>query len=79
MCLKTTNNMPEPMTVPDLFDLSRKTGLVIKPIDSEGLSNLFAELENYNERERAETFEYLTRALNETRQSLGAEAAYLNE
>ena len=36
----------------------------------------FDKLAGYDSNERAETFNYLKRALNETRASLGAEAAY---
>ena len=39
----------------------------------------FDELAGYDSNERAETFNYLKRALNETRASLGAEAAYKEE
>ncbi len=60
----------------DFAELSRKTGLVIRSVDSDVISSLFVEIEKYDSRERAETFAYLKRALNETRFSLGAEAAY---
>jgi len=63
----------------NLAELSRKTGLVIRSVDSEVISKLFVEIEKYDSRERAETFAYLTRALNETRSSLGAEPTYGNE
>jgi hypothetical protein len=43
------------------------------------VNNLFDELEKYKSHERSETFDYLKRALNETRASLGAEPAYLDE
>jgi hypothetical protein len=64
---------------PDLVELSRKTGLVLRRPDSAAISFLFAELEEYDSRERAETFEYLKRALNETRSSLSAEPVYRDE
>ena len=63
-------------TDPDLIELCHKTGLVIRPVDSAELNNLFTELERYGSRERAETFDYLKRALNETRSTLGAEPIY---
>jgi hypothetical protein len=67
-------------TIPrDLVELSRKTGLVVRRPDSAAVKTLFAELEKYDSEERAETFVYLKRALNETRASLGAEAAYRDE
>jgi hypothetical protein len=65
--------------IADLVELSRKTGLIVRLVDSAGLSGLFVELENYDPQERAETFEYLKHALNETRRSVGAEAIYPNE
>lgn len=63
----------------DLAELSRKTGLVIRPLDSEALNNLFTRLEKYDAEERAETFGYLRRALNETRTSVGAEPVFDDE
>jgi len=42
----------------DLTKLSRKTGLVVRLVDSESLNRLFAELEKYDTQERVETFEY---------------------
>jgi hypothetical protein len=61
---------------PDLAEVSRKTGLVVRSLDSAAVSRLFSELERYDAQERAETFSYLKRALNETRSSLGAEPIY---
>jgi hypothetical protein len=60
----------------DLVELSRKTGLVIRRPDLAAVKTLFAELEEYDSQERAETFNFLKRALNETRSSLGAEPTY---
>ena len=51
----------------DLGELSRKTGLIIRPLDSAALDTLLAKLEAYDADERAETFDFLTHALNETR------------
>jgi hypothetical protein len=64
---------------PELAELSRKTGLKVRPLDSAAVEKLLAQLESYDSNERAETFNYLKRALNETRASLGAEAAYTEE
>ena len=64
---------------PDLIELSHKTGLVIRPVDSVVLNNLFTELERYDSRERAETFECLKNALNENRWLLGAELTYQDQ
>ena len=63
----------------ELAELSRKTGLVVRTPDSAEIDILFAELEKDDSQERAETFEYLKSALNETRASLGAEPAYQDE
>lgn len=59
-----------------LRELSRKTGLVVRFLDSEALTILFARLEEYDSDERAETLEYLKCALDETRTSLGAEPVF---
>ncbi len=64
---------------PDLAELSHKTGLVIRSIDSAAVNKLFDELERYDSRERAETFDYLKGALNQTRASHGAEPIYAYE
>lgn len=57
-------------------ELSRKTGLVVRYPDSSALIDLFARLARYDAGERAETFDYLTHALNETRAAHGAEPAF---
>ena len=59
----------------DLAELSRKTGLIVRPLDSVPLDILFSKLEEYDATERAETLDYLTHALNETSASHGAEPA----
>jgi hypothetical protein len=53
-----------------LSELSRNTGLKVRPLDLLAVEKLFDELERYDSNERAETFNYLKRALNETRASL---------
>jgi hypothetical protein len=55
----------------DLGESSRKTGLVVRFPDSSALTDLFARLAQYDADERAETFDYLTHALNETRAAHG--------
>lgn len=60
----------------ELAELSRKTGLVVRRSDSATVDMLFDELQKYDSQERAETFEYLKRALDETRASLGAKPAF---
>ena len=71
--------LSEQRVSPDLAEVSRRTGLVVRSLDSAAVSGLFAELERYDEQERAETFSYLKRALNETRSSLCAEPIYREE
>ena len=61
----------------DLDELSRKTGLIVRPVDSVALDILFAKLEEYDATERAETLAYLKHALNETRASFGVEPIFL--
>jgi hypothetical protein len=63
----------------DPAELSYKTGLVVRQPDSATVSRLFDELERYDAGERAETFDHLKRALNETRASIRAEPIYRNE
>ena len=73
-----SNTISETVTS-SLAELTRKTGLILRPVDSTTVNNLFAELEKYDSQERAKTFDQLKRALNETRTSLGAEPVYLDE
>ncbi len=65
----------EETRAPDPNALSRKARLVLRSLSSSEVNSLFAELEKYDAQERAETFDYLERALNETRASVGAEHA----
>jgi len=74
-----SNILTEETTAGDLGELSRKTGLIVRPLDAEAVNKLFVELEKYDAGERRETFDYLKRALNETRASLGAEPVYTDE
>jgi hypothetical protein len=73
---RISNNASKQSAAVELAELSRKTGLVVRTPDSAEIDLLFSELEKYDSQERAETFEYLNSALNETRASLGAERAY---
>lgn len=73
------NNTVSETVAPGLAELSRKTGLILRQVDSTTVNNLFAELEKYDSQERAKTFDQLKHALNETRTSLGAEPVYLDE
>ena len=64
---------------PELADLSRKTGPVVRPVSPQAINTLFSELEKYDSHERAETFDDLKEALNESRASIGAEPVFKNE
>jgi hypothetical protein len=72
-----TNRVSNQTDEINLAEISRKTGLIVRQPDS--ISSLFDGLEGYELQERAETYNYLKRALNETRSSLGAEAVYRDE
>ena len=71
-----TNPVSEQLITPDLSELARKTGLVVRPLDPAAIDTLFAELEKDDVEERTETFDYLKHALNETRACVGAEPVY---
>jgi hypothetical protein len=60
----------------DLDELSRKTGLIVRPLDSATLDILFAKLEEDDPTQIAETLAHLKHALNETRASFGAEPIF---
>ena len=60
----------------DLIELPRKAGLVLRQPDAATIRSLFARLEEYDEHERARTFDFLKLAINETRSLIGADAAY---
>ena len=66
----------EHIITPELAALSGKTGLIVRAVNRSAINTLFAELEKYDADERAETFEDLKHALNETRASVGAEPAF---
>jgi len=72
-------SVSEHTITPELADLSRKTGLVVRPVDPHTISSLFSELEKYDSHERAETFDDLKHAINESRASVGAEPVFKNE
>lgn len=55
-----------------LDELSHRTGLIVRPIDGLAINALFTRLEKYDLEERAQTFEYLRRALDDARLSIGA-------
>jgi hypothetical protein len=70
---------PEQTASPGLADLSRKTGLIVRAVGPGTIERLFDEIEKYDSLERAETFEYLRRALHETRSSLSSEDVYADK
>ena len=72
------DSLAEKSMAGDLGELSRKTGLIIRPLDSAALDTLFARLEEYDADERADTLEYPQPALDETRASLGEEPVFEN-
>lgn len=69
-------SVSEHTITPELAELSRKTGLIVRAVNPPEINTLFAEIEKYEADERAETFEDLKNALNETRASVGAEPAF---
>ena len=70
---------PERTVIAGLAELSRKTGLMVRAVGPATVERLFAEIEKYDSLERAETFEYLRRALRETRCWLISEEVYVDE
>ena len=79
MEVEIENIDPEQTVIPGLADLSRKTGLIVRAVGPATVERLFAEIEKYDSHERAETFEYLRRALHETRSSLSWEDVYVDK
>ena len=63
----------------DLEHLSRRTGLVVRSADCQSLAILFDRLAEYDVNERAQTFDYLTQAINETRSALSTELVFSEE
>ena len=60
----------------DLEHLSQRTGLIVRSVDANSLTTLFDRLAEYDVNERAETFDYLKQALDETRVALSAEPIF---
>ena len=73
MEVEIENIDPEQTVIPGLADLSRKTGLLVRAVGPGTVERLFEEIEKYDSHERDETFQYLRRALHETRFSLNSE------
>jgi len=55
---------------------SRRTGLIVRSVDADSMATLFDLLDDYDVNERAETFDYLEQARNETRVTLMAEPVF---
>lgn len=70
---------PEQTFIARLAELSRKTGLIVRAVGPATVEGLFAEIAKYDSHERAETFEYLRRALHETRSSVSSEDVYVDK
>jgi hypothetical protein len=70
---------PEQTVIPGLVELSRKTGLIVRAVGPGTIERLFEEIGKYDSHEGAETFEYLRRALHETRSSLSSEDVYMDK
>ncbi len=79
MEVEIENIDPEQTGISGLAELSRKTGLILRAVGPVTVERLFAEIEKYDSHERAETFEYLRRALNETRSSVSSEDVYVDK
>ena len=56
-----------------------RLALIVRAVRPGTIERLFEEIEKYDSHERAETFEYLRRALHETRSSLNSEDVYVDE
>jgi len=70
---------PEQTVISGLVELSLKTGLIVRAVGPGTVERLFAEIEKYDSYERAETFEFLRRALHESRSSLSSDDVYVDE
>jgi hypothetical protein len=62
-----------------LDELSCRTSLIVRPLDAVTINALFDRLEQYDPKERDETYHYLRLALDETRRSVGALLAFASE
>jgi hypothetical protein len=73
------DSFSEKPQVIDLEHLSRRTGLIVRTADGQSLAILFDRLAKYDANERAQTFDYLKQAIDETRSALGAEPVFKEE
>ena len=70
------STISDQFTTPQLAELARKTGLILPPLNSSAVNDLFAKIEKYDATERSQTFDYLKQALNETRASTAADPVF---
>lgn len=70
------STISDQFTSPQLAELARKTGLILRPLNSSAVDDLFAKIEKYEATERSQTFDDLKQALNETRASTGADPVF---
>jgi hypothetical protein len=75
--LETTET--QPAISPELVELARRTGLILRPLTTEIIDQLYDELERDDPEERAETLAYFKQALNQSRAAVGAEPMFPNE
>ena len=66
------STISDQFSTPQLAELARKTGLILRPLNSSAVNDLFDKIEKYDATERSQTFHDLEQALNETRASTGA-------
>ena len=67
------------MGISALAQLVRKTGFIYRRLDLANVKKLFAELEEYDQDERMETFVYLRQTLDATRRSVSSEPSSLKQ
>ena len=70
------STISDQFTTPQLAELARKTGLILRPLNSSAVNDLFDKIEKYDATERSQTFHDLKQALNETRASTGADPVF---
>ena len=70
------STISDQFTTPQLAELARKTGLILHPLNSSAVNDLFDKIEKYDATERSQTFHDLKQALNETRASTGADPVF---
>jgi hypothetical protein len=66
---------PGDMSAPGTYE----SGLVLRPVMPEAALTLLAELDDFDANEQAETFEYLKKALNQSRAARGERLIFPDE